>query len=126
VNNQTAFPLSRMTIGSLQDLGYSVDYSQTDAYSKADLNPSCTCGGRRALPASTVAKATVPQRHLSRKGHQEAVSYGRKVLAEAQEQRDLAGHSENDAAIQYLGDEMVTVFYMENGHIFDVDVHSNA
>jgi hypothetical protein len=113
-----------MTIASLNDLGYTVDYSQADAFGKSDLNPSCTCG-RRSLQATKVAKSPPPQRRLSPKGRQEAVLYGKRLLAEAQEKRDLSGRSGNDATVENERDQIATVFYMENDHIFDVVVRSN-
>jgi hypothetical protein len=125
VDNQTKFPLSRMSIASLQDLGYTVDISQADAYGRADLNPNCTCGSGRSLQATTVAKAATPRRRLSPEGHHAAVLSGKKLLAEARTKRDLVGRSESDAAVKYAGDQTVTVFYMENGHIFDVVVHAD-
>ena len=46
-NNQ----LSRITIGSLEDLGYTVDYTKADPYTTADLGtaPGCICNGRSLL-----------------------------------------------------------------------------
>jgi hypothetical protein len=122
VENQTTFPLSRMSIASLQDAGYTVDYSQADAYGRADLNPNCTCGSGRVLSTTTVAKGAPPPRRLSSEGHRAAISSGKMLLAKEQAQRDLAGRSEQDASVQYVGDQMVTILYMENGHIYDVVV----
>lgn len=36
--NSGSNPMSRLTIGSLQDLGYSVDYARADAYSASTIN----------------------------------------------------------------------------------------
>jgi hypothetical protein len=46
-----AMPLSRITVGSLQDLGYTVDYARADAYSPPR-------GGGGAAPQPTAARAT--------------------------------------------------------------------
>lgn len=35
-------PLSRMTIGTLQDMGYTVDYSVADSYSVPSCSPNCS------------------------------------------------------------------------------------
>lgn len=42
-------PLSRITIGALEDLGYSVDYSQADPYTIDIDNCVCPSGSRRQL-----------------------------------------------------------------------------
>jgi hypothetical protein len=42
--------ISRMTVGSLEDIGYEVDYSQADAFPVENLDPSCVCA------AATVEK----------------------------------------------------------------------
>jgi len=39
----TMLPLSRITIAGLEDIGFTVDYSQADAYTVNDLDPSCVC-----------------------------------------------------------------------------------
>lgn len=36
-------PLSTVSIAMLEDLGYTVDYSQADPYTSADMNASCIC-----------------------------------------------------------------------------------
>ena len=38
----SSLPLSRLTAASLQDLGYSVDFSTVDAYSLPSCSPNCT------------------------------------------------------------------------------------
>jgi len=37
--------ISRITIAALEDIGYTVDYSQADAYTANDMDPSCLCNG---------------------------------------------------------------------------------
>jgi Leishmanolysin len=39
--NSTGNPISRVTVGSLEDLGYTVDYSGADNYTT--FNPACKC-----------------------------------------------------------------------------------
>ena len=39
-------PLSRITIGSLEDMGYVVDYSSADPFGATGLGPGCTCRRR--------------------------------------------------------------------------------
>ncbi|GAX19822.1 hypothetical protein FisN_11Lh309 [Fistulifera solaris] len=38
-----SLPLSRITVASLEDMGYVVDYDAADPYTAADLAPSCVC-----------------------------------------------------------------------------------
>ena len=40
-------PLSRVTIGSLGDLGYVVDFTNAEAYTRGDIDPSCLCNLRK-------------------------------------------------------------------------------
>ena len=39
-------PLSRITVATLDDLGYTVDYSSADAYDASHIDPSCICNRR--------------------------------------------------------------------------------
>ena len=36
-------PLSPVSVGGLQDLGYDVNYTKADAFSATDLDPTCVC-----------------------------------------------------------------------------------
>lgn len=38
-----SLPLSRITVASLEDMGYVVNYDAADPYTAADMNPSCVC-----------------------------------------------------------------------------------
>jgi hypothetical protein len=40
-------PLSRITVGGLEDLGYVVDYSNVGAYTRDNIDPSCLCNNRK-------------------------------------------------------------------------------
>jgi Leishmanolysin len=40
-------PLSRITVGGLEDLGYVVDYDNAATFTKDDINPSCLCNNRK-------------------------------------------------------------------------------
>jgi hypothetical protein len=42
----TSNPLSRVTIASLADLGYNVDYSTAESFTRDDIDPSCLCNRR--------------------------------------------------------------------------------
>jgi Leishmanolysin len=47
VGKSGSSPLSRITVGTLHDMGYEVDYSKADPFSKSDLAALCKCAGRR-------------------------------------------------------------------------------
>jgi len=83
-------PMSRVTIGSLDDMGYTVDYAQADVYDESDLGPGCTCGRRErsVLEASQHGETrqlgrghptTKPQK-LSETMRQHAIDVGTSIL----------------------------------------------
>lgn len=41
--SKQGMPLSRMTVGALEDLGYTVDYGAADSFPASRLNASCRC-----------------------------------------------------------------------------------
>lgn len=43
-----SLPISRVTVGSMEDMGYEVDYSAADPFTAADLGPSCRCNAVQA------------------------------------------------------------------------------
>ena len=103
---------SRLTIATLEDIGYSVNYDAADAFDGSDT--TC-CNG----PApSTQSKPT-----LSDAGRDDAVAYGQKILRENQLSDEVALLlEEDDTGLMYVGDKMVVVLYIEGGIIFEVFV----
>ena len=83
-------PLSALTIATLQDLGYSVDYSEADLYTAAFMNPGCVCN-RRRLGHSHAQSTTPKRRKLSKEGEQAAVAYGAAHIAQVQTQTGDVG-----------------------------------
>jgi hypothetical protein len=57
--NATTIPISRVTIGTLEDLGYTVDYEAADSYTT--FSDACKCGGRDL--ASTDETTTMTTTH---------------------------------------------------------------
>ena len=45
--NEGSNPLSRVTIGGLEDLGYIVDYSNAGTYTRDNIDPTCLCNVRK-------------------------------------------------------------------------------
>jgi hypothetical protein len=138
-------PLSRLTIATLQDLGYKdVDYSQADPYTADDLSPSCRCNNGRSLRSNTVAKAEQIEpndntnsfnnnndknyirknsmhRELSEEGRKYATNFGIKILKEEQEQEQQNKATTASVTIKN-GRNSIIVLYWENDRIHDVHV----
>jgi Leishmanolysin len=141
--------LSRITVASLQDLGYSVDYTQADTYTKDNLGPNCACKTRKErslldmrhgetvplgrLRAPTKNKST-PVRRLSAQAHQMAMEYGQSLLSQRSatlkdEQRRILQRGDNNDttgsgnSLVYVGDQVVSVLVQDGGHAYGVIVH---
>ena len=126
-------PLSKLTIASLEDIGYTVDYNVADEYDASDIKTSC------CTPSNSVSPPKMEgiQRNVSSKGMDAAIDFGRKILKERQgsmENFSSATDSEQDdfnLMIQYSStfsksqddsDMNVIVIYEEKGKIYDVHV----
>jgi hypothetical protein len=100
--------LSRLTIASLQDMGYGVDMSVADAYTRDDLG-SCGkyCPGhRRDLRRTFFDKR---REKVSAKGHKQIL-----VAAATELQRHrLDAPSEVPDGMMYVAADMVTVYIMD-------------
>jgi hypothetical protein len=108
-------PFSRLTIASVEDLGYTVNYTAADDFDGS--NTPC-CNGNGVSFLST--------HELSDGGRDAAILYGQNVLSESQLSDDLRLLVEDDDnGLTYVGDQMVVVLYEEEGHIFEVFVKKN-
>ncbi len=108
-------PFSRLTLASLEDIGYAANYDAADDFDGTDT--ACCTGAIR--PSSLNAPS------LSGDGRDAAVLYGRKILSESQVSDDLAQLlEEDDTGLTYVGDRVVVVLYMEDGKIYEVFVGS--
>ena len=130
-------PMSRITVGGLEDLGYEVDYSKADDFSQSELAEECVCNGSRKLETSDSftrrmlkAKPTQSQkrRKLSDEGMAIATEYGRAHLAKMRLPSSSASNwrSPNGQEVQYVGDRSVHVLYHENGQMHAVHVVANS
>lgn len=108
-------PVSRVTIGSLQDIGFEVDYSVADEYGSSNLG-ICSCqNNNRNLRFN--AK---PKRKLSQEMHDYATECGRDML-----KKNAAKHAEMDDTPDavYFGDKMMFVYVEdEEGEVVGVPV----
>ncbi|KAG7348665.1 PKD domain containing protein [Nitzschia inconspicua] len=116
-------PLSSLTIASLEDLGYVVDYDAADPYCPpltADLSCTCAMG---TTSASNDEK--VPA--LSEAGLLAAEEFGLSMLGSSQQDcgEDGSVCNFNDDDLIYVGDKFVLVLYQEGDQIYEVFVSSD-
>jgi len=111
-----SLPLSTITVGGLEDLGYTVDYGNADPYSTFDLNPACVCSNAKKN------KPSVPQtkRPLSEKGLERAIEYGKVLLTKRRKMKKKYQGKSKD--LVYLGDSVISILYREEGIIYSVEV----
>jgi hypothetical protein len=103
--------VSRITLGSLEDLGYVVNYTAADPYGPSDIGQCRGCGRRR------ISGEVVPPVPLCHQGaaYENAIMQGQKMLQKVQAQYDSAVLPEG---IIYIGDQSITVAYKnEDGTI---------
>jgi Leishmanolysin len=129
--------LSRITIGSLQDLGYKVNYNKADKYTKANLGPGCTCPSTRrrslahgdALHLGQVRRRDdqkgSSRRTISSSAHQLAMEYGQSLLAKraALHQADRSAQEETSSEAVYVGHKVVSVLVYDQDDVYGVVVH---
>jgi Leishmanolysin len=132
-------PLSRITIGTLQDMGYQVDYSKADPYSRSDLATGCTSPirQRREKERSLLdmkhgevswVLSVAGSRHnsgrtlqrLSAAGEAKAMMAGLDFLQT--KAQDSNSYQVNDPRMAYVADKLVSVLFLEDGQIFSVTV----
>lgn len=120
--------ISRISIGALEDLGYQVDYSAADPYSRFDLDFSCRCNRRLGEdgddePFHETEHASRQRRLqvLSEEGYQYAYNYGVALLEEeALVVAELTGRLDIPEGITIVADKLVYILYRENGQVYHV------
>jgi hypothetical protein len=127
LSNTTAdkLKLSKITIGSLQDMGYVVDYGAADDYTADDMDASCVCdgGGRRELQRDKTGRSN--RRTLSEEGRQNAIAYGKSVLEGRKAKRHTYRLFKSQSRSGYVGDQSIRVFYLEDNEILSVEVFAD-
>lgn len=112
-------PISTLTIASVEDIGYEVNYATADEYNGGDT--TCCASGSPALAPETTNKP-----ELSDAGRAEAIAYGKQLLSQNQRpppaEGTEGGHDENGPV--YVGDRFVVILYMERENIYDVFVNN--
>lgn len=109
-------PVSRVTIGALEDLGYTVDYSKADSFGASDVAASCRCSdsSSRALIRKVSEQSG---RQLSSSGFDAAVSYGKELISKYQS--NMRQESEI-ADMGYIVGNAAIVLVYEDGELFSV------
>lgn len=119
-------PMSRVTIGTLDDLGYEVNYDASDAFSAVDLDEGCRCDGGRNLFETKSHVRRAERRRLSEAGLAAAQKAGLEHLKlMAQDKSNFAksqANGKND--VTFVGDKSVHVLYFENNRVHDVLVRA--
>lgn len=137
-------PLSRITIGSLADVGYVVSYDSADDFTADQLNKTdstCFCNRRREmrdLMENENGKVFALRNEKSDKSlkvglppeiHKLAVERGNRILDEAAEKTRRNLHTmnertdqESDDNLEYVGDVGVSVLWLHEGNIYSIIV----
>ncbi len=116
--------LSRLSIATLEDMGYVVDYSQADPYTVDQMDPSCVCGANlvheNEFQLSNGVSMTFHwqdnRRSLrydaSDKEREQAIQYGKKKLQDNHRSAEHMSRNTDPRRI-YLADKVVLVLYFD-------------
>jgi len=126
--NRGPNPLSRLTIATLQDIGYTVDYSTADEYGVDDLNlsvcPLCNGGRRQVRSVGSrqlgVDEGLAKRRELSDNVRIMAIEYGLACLA-----KNKLPEAVENGLVEYIGDQVMAVLVEdpeEKGAIYSIIV----
>jgi hypothetical protein len=129
-------PLSRITVGTLEDMGYQVNYAMADPFTRSDLNVSCTCPTRRlrrtersvlemkhgeVFSVTGAKTSSRPRRRLSEAVEAVAIEAGLEYLQTKVQDNDNAAQLD-DLGIAYVADKVVAVLVLVDGEFFGVAV----
>jgi len=129
-------PLSRITIASLQDLGYDVSYDSADPFGPDDLG-NCTCPDRRLMASGTrqlgLDNPEIERSPLAEASRAKAVAFGKDILARNAAAfgknvfATAAASAEDTDGVIFVGDKVVSVLVEgdEPGIVFSVIVVSD-
>ena len=117
-------PLSALTIGLMEDIGYGVNYDAADEFDGSDT----TCCFAETESIENVSSTTPTNKPvLSDAGKARASEYGLKILKENEvpyeEVEDIK--EESSSTVVYVGHKFITVFIEEDGNVYKVHVTSN-
>lgn len=126
--------ISKITVGGLQDLGYSVHMNRADYFSKYDLNPSCRCNRRLGEANITAVRGIGHDRQLSESGLADVVAFGKERIQEVKDANAAAKRTktlddkndETEEDFVDLGEEMIVVLYKEGDVFYNVIVTADG
>ena len=112
------YSFSRITAGSLADLGYTVNLDAADPYTADDMDPSCVCSARSS--SSRVGATPLPP-PMSDELKKKATEYGQSILRKKHENRrrrlkempSLKDKEKGDG-VEYVGDRIMFLLLREN------------
>lgn len=138
--------VSKITLGALEDIGYTVDYSKADDFTSDDISESCRCNSRRLgqeLPSTSTHTTMVKSmnhkqifersRHLGpddprqpgQDAEDNAIAFGLKILRERKsELHGFQGASEHDSID--VSHEVLSVVFIEDDQLFSVEVSGDS
>ena len=115
LNSKVDNPLSRITMASLEDMGYTVNYAAADPFGAANLKCTpCTTTRRLNGLARQWNSSSSRQRTLSAKSYQMVMNYGKSALA----QNRIQDTSRFVDDMTYVDDKVMTVLVKEGGRIY--------
>lgn len=106
--------ISAISIASLEDIGYSVDYSQAEPFERRDLGIGCACN-RRGLESDNARNATF--RLPSAEARKIATDFGQEVF-----QRNQAKTANRESSLINVATQMVMVLVQDGDDIFNIAV----
>lgn len=109
-------PFSILTIASVEDLGYTVNYKEADDFDKDDLNSTCCKDGTKMKNNRLLSSPS-----LTDAGWAEAVAFGQSILDERRVSDDEELLLlEVDDLTTYVGDSIIFVLFEEKGQLYEV------
>jgi hypothetical protein len=147
INYGGANPISRITVGALEDLGYiNLDYSAADRYTAFDLGSGCSCR-RRSLSdisspmlrslVSTLVNDVPTDRRLSLSEESRQYAYEKGLQFLSKDPANVAsviggflnmtnGTQPLNSDVVYIGNRMVSVLVQDSpdGDIFGIHVQN--
>jgi hypothetical protein len=107
---ETDSPLSRITVGSLEDLGYTVNYGGADYFSSSQVSSSCRCNRRLGEKWEEAPERRMTA--LQQAAKDNASAFGKQILSEIMPAYSL-GSYEVGSELAYVGDAYVVVIYRD-------------
>lgn len=105
--------LSFLTVASLADMGYEVDFAQAESFSLA--GPCCST--RRELRGSTPTKKRFSERRLTPENREKAIDFGKREMRRLRENQYDIGLDPQLAIM-----DTINVYMLQDGHVIDIVV----